>query len=96
MKTGSIKDAAATGGFWSAWLLLAAALLIPNPTAAFFLSFLSVTAAVVPLAFGNAKLRISSIIALLLAVALASSVVGKARNDPYFKKNRATPSLQKG
>jgi len=95
MKTGSFKDASVTGGFWLAWLFFATALLIPNPTAVFFLSFLSVTVAVIPLAFGDTKRRIASFIAFLLAVLLASSVIGKAKNDPYFKKNRATPSLQK-
>lgn len=96
MQIGTFKAAAASGGFWTAWLLLGAALLIPSPTADFFLAFLAVTAAVLPLAFGDTKRRIGALVALLLAVALAGSMVDRARHDPYFKKNRTTPSLQRG
>lgn len=92
MKIGSLRDAAVTGGFWSAWLLLGIAALIASPTASFCLAFLAVTSAVLPLAFGNRKQRIGAVVALLLALALAGSLTGKAGNDPYFKKHRATPT----
>ncbi len=89
MKIGSLRDAATSGGFWLAWLLLAAALLIPAPTAGFLLGFLAVTCAVLPLAFGNRWQRLGALVALLAGVALAASLAGKAQNDPYFKKDRA-------
>jgi hypothetical protein len=94
MKVGSLRDAAVTGGFWSAWLLFGLAALIASPTASFCLAFLAVTAAVVPLAFGNRKQRIGAVIALLLALALAGSLGDKTRNDPYFKKHRAPQTHQ--
>jgi hypothetical protein len=94
MKVGSLRDAATSGGFWLAWLLLGTAALIPVPIAGFLLAFLAVTAAVLPLAFGNRKQRIGALAALLLALVLAGSLVGKAQNDPYFKKHRATQTLQ--
>lgn len=96
MQIGTFKEALVSGGFWMAWLLLVTALLIPQPTAGFFLAFLTVTCAVFPLAFGTRKQRIGALVALLLGVALAASLAGKAQNDPYFKRHRATPSLQKG
>lgn len=92
MQIGSFKIAAASGGFWLAWLLLATGLLIPTPTAGFFLAFLAVTCTVLPLAFGSRWQRVGAVAALLLGVLLAGSLVSKAANDPYFQKNRATPS----
>lgn len=88
MELGKLKDALATGGFWSAWLLLLLAGLIPAPTASFLLTFLSVSCAVLALAFGTTRQRISAGVALLLGILLAVSLVDNARNDPYFKKNR--------
>lgn len=96
MQVGSFKDAAVTGGFWSAWLLLAIAGLVGSPTAGLGLAFLSVSCAVLPLAFGTNRQRISAGVALLLGVLLAVSLVDKARNDPYFRKNRPTPVRQTG
>lgn len=90
MKVGSIRDAATSGGFWLAWLLLAAALLIPVPTASFCLAFLAVTCAVFPLAFGSRTQRIGAVAALLLSILLVFSLVDKAKNDPWFKKHRST------
>lgn len=95
MKVGNLRDAAVSGGFWLAWLLLAAALLIPAPTAGFLLAFLTVTCAVLPLVFGSRWQRLAALVALLAGIALAASLVGKAQNDPYFKKDR-TPSHQTG
>lgn len=94
MHFGTFRDAAASGGFWAAWLLLAAAALLPNPTAAFLLSFLAATCAVIALALGGTRQRIGAAVALLLAIWLAFSTAAKAGNDPYFKKHRATPSRQ--
>jgi len=94
MRRGNPRDAAASGGFWVAWMLLATALLIPVPIAGFFLAFSAVTAAVLPLAFGTRKQRIGAFAALLLALVLAGSLVSKAQNDPYFKKHRATQTHQ--
>lgn len=95
MKAGTLRDAAVSGGFWLAWLLLAAALLIPTPTAGFMLGFLAVTCAVLPLAFGSRWQRLGALIALVAGVALAATLAQKAANDPYFKKDRA-PSHQTG
>ena len=95
MKPGSFRDAAVSGGFWLSWLLLAAALLIPAPTAGFFLSFLAVTSAIFPLAFGGTKHRIWAVVVVILGALLAGSLVQKAKDDPYFKK-RATQTLQTG
>lgn len=95
MKVGNLRDTAVSGGFWLAWLLLAAALLIPAPTAGFLLAFLTVTCAVLPLAFGNRRQRLGALVALVAGVALAASLAQKAANDPYFKKDRA-PSHQTG
>lgn len=90
MQLGSFKDAATSGGFWMAWLLLIAALLIPAPTASFGLAFLAVTFTVFPLAFGSRKQRIGAVAALVLSIMLAFSLVDKAQNDPYFKRHRTT------
>ena len=95
MNRGNLRDAATSGGFWLAWLLLAAALLIPAPAAGFLLGFLAVTCAMLPLAFGSRWQRLGALAALLAGVALAASLAGKAQNDPYFKKDR-TPSHQTG
>lgn len=92
MKVGSIRDAATSGGFWLAWLLLAAALLIPAPTASFCLAFLAVSCAVFPLAFGSRTQRIGAVAALVLSILLVFSLVDKAKNDPWFKKHRTTTS----
>lgn len=92
MQLGSLKHAAATGGFWLAWLLLLAGGLIGSPTAGFALAFGTVTCAVLPLAFGTARQRISAGVALLLGVLLALSLVDKAQHDPYFKKQRSQPA----
>jgi len=89
MQLGSLKHAAASGGFWLAWLLLVAAGLIGSPTAGFGLAFLAVSCAVLPLAFGSTRQRISAGVALLLGVLLAVSLVDKAQNDPYFTKQRS-------
>lgn len=94
MQIGSFKDAAVSGGFWMAWLLLVAGGLIASPTARFLLVFSSVTCAVVPLAFGTTRQRISAGVALLLGILLAVSLVDQARNDPYYRKNRPTVPLQ--
>jgi threonine/homoserine efflux transporter RhtA len=88
MQLGSLKHAAASGGFWLAWLLLAVAGLIGSPTAGVGLAFLSVSCAVLPLAFGSTKQRISAGVCLLLGLLLAVSLVGKAKNDPYLQKHR--------
>lgn len=88
MQLGSLKQAAVSGGFWLAWLLLVAAGLIGSPTAGFGLAFLSVSCAVLPLAFGTTRQRISAGVALLLGLLLAVSLVDKAQNDPYLKKHR--------
>lgn len=92
MQLGSIKAAATSGGFWMAWLLLAAALLIPAPTAGFCLAFLAVTCAVFPLAFGSRTQRIGAVAALVLSILLVFSLLDKAQNDPWFKKHRSTTS----
>jgi len=91
MQLGSLKQAAASGGFWLAWLLLVGAGLIGSPTAGFGLAFLSVSCAVLPLAFGSTRQRISAGVALLLGLLLAVSLVDKAQNDPYFTKQRSQP-----
>lgn len=88
MQRGSLKDAATSGGFWLAWLLLAFAALIGNPTAGFLLAFLAVTCAVLPLAFGSRTQRIGAAVALMLSLLLAFSLVDTAKNDPYYKKHR--------
>lgn len=88
MQLGSFKAAATSGGFWMSWLLLAAALLIPAPTAGFCLAFLAVSAAVFPLAFGSRKQRIGAVAAVVLSILLVFSLLDKAKNDPYFKKHR--------
>lgn len=92
MQLGSLKHAAASGGFWLAWLLLAVAGLIGSPTAGFGLAFLSVSCAVLPLAFGSTKQRISAGVCLLLGLLLAVSLVDKAQNDPYFKQQHRQPA----
>lgn len=92
MKVGNLRDAATSGGFWMAWLLLAAALLIPAPTAGFCLAFLAVTCAVFPLALGSRRQRIGAVAALLLSILLVFSLVDKAKNDPWFKKGRVKSS----
>lgn len=94
MKVGSIRDAATSGGFWLAWLLLAAALLIPAPTASFCLAFLAVTSAIFPLAFGSRKQRVGAIAVLVFSILLVFSLADKAKNDPWFKKHRATQTRQ--
>lgn len=90
MKVGSFRDAATSGGFWMAWLLLITALLLPIPTASFCLAFLAVTSAVFPLALGSRRQRIGAVAALLLSILLVFSLVDKAKNDPWFKKHRTT------
>jgi len=92
MKVGSFRDAATSGGFWMAWLLLITALLLPVPTASFCLAFLAVTSAVFPLALGSRRQRIGAVAALLLSILLVFSLVDKAKNDPWFKKHRSTTS----
>lgn len=92
MQLGSFKAAATSGGFWMAWLLLAAALLIPAPTASFCLAFLAVTCAVFPLAFGSRTQRIGAVAAVVLSILLVFSLADKAKNDPWFKKHRSTTS----
>lgn len=92
MKVGNLRDAATSGGFWMAWLLLIVALLIPTPTASFSLAFLAVTCAVFPLAFGSRRQRIGAVAALVLSLLLVFSQLGKAQQDPYFKKQRTTTS----
>lgn len=88
MKRGSLRDALVSGGFWAAWLLLAAALMIPAPSAAFCLSFLAVTASIFPLAFGSTRKRIVAAIALVIGLSIAFSLADSFRNDPYLKKQR--------
>ncbi|WP_277058857.1 hypothetical protein [Trichlorobacter lovleyi] len=94
MKAGNLRDAATSGGFWLAWLLLATALLIPAPTASFCLAFLAVTGAVFPLALGSRWQRVGALAALVLSLLLVSSLVGPAKKDPYFKQHRATQTHQ--
>ena len=94
MKVGNLRDAATSGGFWMAWLLLATALLIPVPAASFCLAFLAVTCAVFPLAFGSRTQRTGAVAVLLLSILLVFSLVDKAKNDPWFKKQRTTQTLQ--
>lgn len=89
MKVGNLRDAATSGGFWMAWLLLATALLIPVPAASFCLAFLAVTCAVFPLAFGSRTQRTGAVAVLLLSILLVFSLVDKAQNDPWFKKQRS-------
>ncbi len=96
MQRGSLKAVVVSIGFWLAWLLLGAGLLLPTPTASFCLVFLAVSCAVVPLAFGDTKRRIGAVIALILGVALAVSLVGRIGHDPSFKKNRPAPTRQTG
>lgn len=96
MNRGSFKEALVSGGFWLSWLLLAAALLIPVPTAGFFLAFLVVTSAIFPLAFGSTRLRIGALVVIVLGAVLAGSLAQKAKDDPYFKKDRATLSRRTG
>lgn len=88
MQVGSLKDAVTSGGFWMAWLLLVAGGLVGSPTASFVLVFVSVTCAVLPLAFGTTRQRISAGVAMLLGILLAVSLVDQAGNDPYLKKHR--------
>ena len=88
MEVGNLRDAATSGGFWMAWLLLIPALLIPSPVASFFLAFLSVTCATLPLAFGNRRQRIGAVIVLILGVLLALSLVNKAKHDPAYNRYR--------
>lgn len=88
MQLDSLKQAAATGGFWLAWLLLVAGGLIGTPGAGFGLAFLSVSCAVLPLAFGSTRQRISAGVCLVLGLLLALSLVDKARNGPHFKQER--------
>jgi len=92
MKVGNLRDAATSGGFWMAWLLLVTAVLIPVPTASFCLAFLAVTCGVFPLAFGSRRQRIGAVAALVLSILLVFSLVDKAKNDPWFKKHRSTSS----
>ena len=92
VKVGNLRDAAASGGFWLAWLLLIAALLIPAPTASFCLAFLAVTCAVFPLALGSRKQRIGALAVLVLSILLVFSLADKAQNDLYFKKHRTSSS----
>ncbi|MDK9718603.1 MAG: hypothetical protein OEL57_11970 [Trichlorobacter sp.] len=92
MKVGNLRDAATSGGFWMAWLLLVTALFIPVPTASFCLAFLAVTCAVFPLALGSRRQRIGALVALVLSILLVFSLVDKAKNDPWFKKHRTTTS----
>ncbi|MDD2501360.1 MAG: hypothetical protein PHN92_11160 [Geobacter sp.] len=94
MKVGNLRDAATSGGFWMAWLLLAAATLIPAPTASFCLAFLAVTCGVFPLALGSRRQRIGAVAVLILSILLAFSLVDKAQNDPWFKKHRTTQTHQ--
>lgn len=94
MQRGSFKEAAVSGGFWMAWLLLVAAFLIPAPTASFSLAFLATTCAVLALALGTTRRRIGAAIAMALGLWLAFSTAKGMQNDPYFKKNRTTPSHQ--
>jgi len=75
MQVGSLKEALVSGGFWMAWLLLVAGGLVGSPTASFLLVFVSVTCAVLPLAFGTTRQRISAAVALLLGV-LAGGLIG--------------------
>lgn len=79
-----------------AWLLLAAALLIPAPTAAFCLAFLASTCAVLAVALGSTKQRLGAAIALVLGIWLAFATAKGAKNDPYFKKDRTTLFHQTG
>lgn len=95
MQLGTFKTALISGSFWMTWLLLAGGVLIPSPVIGFFLAFLAVTSAILPLAFGTRRQRIGAVIALLLGVSLAGTQVRKAGNDPYFKKGLVL-SLQKG
>lgn len=88
MERGSFKEAVVSGGFWMAWLLLTAALLIPAPTAAFCLAFLASTCTVPVLALGTTRRRIGAAIALALGIWLAFASAKGAKDDPYFKKNR--------
>ncbi len=96
MKIGSLRDAVVSGSSWLSWLLLAAAVLILTPTAGFFLAFLAVTCAIFPLALGSTKLRIAALVVVVLGALLAGSLVQKAKDDPWFKKQRATQVLQTG
>ncbi len=86
MTPGLLRDRAVQGCLVSAWLLFAAGWVLPSPVAGFFLAFLAVTCAVLPLAFGTRRQRLSAITALLLGVILAGVQARKAGNDPYFKK----------
>lgn len=95
MKRGTFTEAASSGGFWLAWLLLAAGLLIPAPTAGFALAFLAVSCSVLPLALGSRRQRFGALAALLAGLALAVTLAGKAANDPYFRKDRP-PSHRTG
>lgn len=94
MQIGSVKAAVTSGGFWLSWLLFAAALLIPAPTASFCLAFLAVTCGVFPLALGSSRQRIGAVAVLILSILLAFSLVDKAQNDPWFKKHRTTQTHQ--
>ncbi len=94
MKVGSLRDAATSGGFWMAWLLLVTALLLPVPTASFCLAFLAVTSAVFPLALGSSRQRIGAVAALVLSILLVFTLAGRAKDDPWFKKHRATQTRQ--
>lgn len=96
MQRGSLKEAVVSGGFWMSWLLLVAAWMIPAPSASFGLAFLAVTCAIFPLAFGDTRRRIGAGVALFLGVLLASSLVGKVKQDPYFKKHRSQPAAVSG
>jgi len=94
MQRGSLKEAVVSGCFWMAWLLLLSGGLVGSPTASFVLAFLTVTCAVVALAFGSTRQRVSAGVALLLGVLLAVSLVDKARNDPYYQRHRSTAPHQ--
>ncbi len=92
MEQGRLKAALVSIGFWLAWLLLGAAFLISSPAARFMLAFLTVSCAVVPLAFGDTKRRVGAVIALILGVALTVSLVGRVGQVPYGTKHHGQQS----
>jgi uncharacterized membrane protein len=90
MNTDLLKALTTRGCLVLAWLLLAAGRLFPSPMVGFFLAFLVVTCAVLPLAFGTRWQRIGAIAAVVLSLLLVFSLVNKLQKEPYLKQHRST------
>jgi len=90
MKTGTLREALESGGFWTAWLLLVPAWMIPNPTPGCFLTVCAAVCAVFPVCWARGPRRLVAALALVLSLATAATLFGQAQNDPYYRRAGST------